>query len=993
MSIANLNIHSIAPSRPFVDALAAGIMAETAGNPLALSDYLILLPTRRACRALRDAFLRHGEGSAMLLPQMRPMGDVDEDELILGEGFDGAGGIDPLGFDPAIASLRRQLLLTKLVMKMPQGFDQPTPDQAVRLAGELARLLDQVQTEQLSLDNLEGLVASEYAEHWQKTLNFLEIIRSYWPKMLEEEGAVDPGTRRNQMLVAQGLLWESTPPKFNVIAAGSTGSVPATAALLHVIAKMPKGRVILPGLDRHLSSDDWQAVQMDETHPQYGLAKLLNTMELRRADVAEWGQGSERASNPQREILISEIVRPAATTDAWRKLPDFGPAALSGIKRIDCPTSAIEAGVISLMMRETLQTPSKTVALITPDRTLARRVALELRRWDVDVDDSAGLPLGTTPPGSFLRLIADAVMLDLAPVPLLALLKHPFASLGQAPGQFRRNIRRLERQILRGPKPDKGIDGLKKALGVIAEKDAQESLALVARLEEALGPMMAIMTAGEVALKDMLAAHVRAAEILATSDDLDGISRLWAGDAGEALASFIADLVDAGDDLTALNAREYPALLETLMTSQAVRPQFGKHPRLFIWGPLEARLQQADLIILGGLNEGTWPMEPSPDPWMSRPMRKAFGLPLPERRVGLSAHDFCQALAANNVVMTRANKVSGAPTVPSRWLSRLDVVLEKAGLIDQLNHDQPLLDWWDKLGFAKDNPISMPEPRPPLSARPRQLSVTRIETWMRDPYSIYARNILKLSPLDPLEADPGAADRGTFIHDALEKFIDRFPTGDLPPHAEETLIALGEAAFAPVISRPAVRAFWWPRFQRIAKWFLAEETRRRTKGLKLTKVEISGRHKISAPGGDFFLTAKADRVDLVEGAGYAIIDYKTGKPPTVKDMDAGFAPQLSLEAGMIMGGAFDDVPAGDVSELAYWHLSGADPAGAIQFYKKDVAIIASQAMEGLEKLIADFDNVETPYLATPRPEHASRFNDFEHLSRIAEWRRTEEGEK
>ena len=991
-----LNIFSISPSRSFVDVLAAGIMAETSGDPLALSDYLILLPTRRACRALRDAFLRLSDGKAMLLPQMQPMGDVDEDELVLGEGFDGAGDIDPLGFLPAISPLHRQLLLTSLVMQMPQGDDKPTPGQAARLAGELAQLLDQVQTEQVSLDNLEGLVASEYAEHWQKTLDFLEIIRRHWPDMLEIEGAVDPGTRRNQLLVAQGKAWATKPPKFNVIAAGSTGSVPATATLLHVIAKMPKGRVILPGLDRHLDADDWGAVQEDETHPQYGLARLLNMMETRRDAVKEWGAADPVLLGPTpinigREVLISETLRPATTTDAWRKLPEFDIAALSGVKRLDCPTSAVEAGVISLMMREALETPAKTVALITPDRVLARRVALDLRRWEVDVDDSAGRPLGTTPPGSFLRLIADTVMQDLSPVSLLATLKHPLASLNQSPGQFRRHIRRLEYQILRGPKPDKGIAGLQVALGLITEKSREESLALVGQLEEALGPMMALMASGEVALKDLLDAHIRAAETLAASDKLTGIERLWTGDAGEALAVFVADLRDAGDHLTNLNPREYPALLETLMTAHAVRPQFGKHPRLFIWGPLEARLQQADLIILGGLNEGTWPLEPNPDPWMSRPMRKTFGLPLPERRVGLSAHDFCQALAAKNVVMTRANKVAGQPTVPSRWLSRLDVVLAKIGLLHRLDPDQPLQTWWEELGFAKGTPISMPEPRPPLAARPRQLSVTRIETWMRDPYSIFAGNILKLKPLEPLEADPGAADRGTFIHEALEKFIEKFPTGNLPPNAESILIEIGQTSFSPAISKPAVRAFWWPRFQRIVKWFLMEETKRRSQGRYLSKTESMGRHKISAPYADFTLTAKADRIDQMEDGGFSIIDYKTGKPPTVKDIEAGYAPQLSLEAGMLMQGAFEGLPAGDVQELAYWQLSGGDPAGKIQVYKKDIAAIAVTALEGLSALVVAFDNVDTPYRATPKAEHASRFNDYEHLSRIAEWARVDEG--
>ncbi len=997
----NLNVFSISPDRSFVDALAIGVMLMINNDMLALSNHLILLPTRRSCRALRDAFLRLGNGKAMLLPQIRPLGDVEEDDLILSadeisggmtdNSFIGAGSIDPLGFKPAISPLRRQLLLTSLIMNMPQNIDKPTPDQAANLAYELAKLLDQVESEQLSLDNLEGLVVSKYAEHWQKTINFLDIIRIHWPCILEAEGAVDAGARRNQLLTAQALSWQLSPPKFNVIAAGSTGSIPATAALLHVIAKMPKGCVILPGLDQYLSDDDWQYVEKDESHPQYGMAKLINTMGMVRAEITEWQDISTDASqnikNINRVNLISEIMRPAITSDKWRDLPKFDQSAISGIKLLECPTSAVEAGAIALMMRQSLENTGKTVALITPDRILARRVASELRRWDVDVDDSAGLPLGITIGGNFLRLVADAVMLDLSPISLLSMLKHPLTRLGQNFKTHHKSISLLERAILRGPKPNGGIAGLNAAL-LLNKTASSENIAMVENLENAMQNMLSIMEKDKIDFIDILKSHIKAAEILANSHDKSGIDRLWGSEFGEELSIFFAELFDAGQHLKDINPREYSALLETLLLTQTVRPKFGKHPRLFIWGPLEARLQHADLIILGSLNEGSWPMKVNSDPWMSRPMRKEFGLPLNERRIGLSAHDFCQALAAKNIVITRSDKASGAPTVKSRWLSRLDVVLEKIGLIGQLRKDKIPLQWWSKLGYSPLMPINAPEPRPPVSKRPRRLSVTAIETWMRDPYSIYARYILKLSPFEAINADPGAADRGNFIHKILEKFIAKFPTGKLPKNAIDILLQLGSDVFAPAISNPAVAAFWWPRFQHMAKWFIAEENKRRDgndNNIISSNTEIMAKYKINTKNSNFILTAKADRIDKISDDNYAIIDYKTGSVPLKKDILSGYSPQLSLEAMMVMAGAFEHLTKGDVSQLSYWKLSGGEPAGEIISYNKDINDLADGALDKLIDLIDAFDDQNTPYRPVPIAKYAPKFNDYKHLSRILEW--------
>ncbi|WP_259781684.1 double-strand break repair protein AddB [Aestuariispira ectoiniformans] len=988
---------NISRTRSFVDALAAGLLAEVGDDPLALADITILLPTRRACRALREAFLRLGEGKAMVLPTMRPVGDVDEEELLLAGAGSAELGDFSLEQPPAINGLRRELLLTRLIMARPidpERGQMPTPDQAARLARELARLLDQVQVEGQSLDNIENLVRSEFSEHWQQTVDFLDILRVHWPVILDAEGCLDPADRRNRVMRAQALAWEAQPPKGRLIAAGSTGSVPATADLLAVIAALPNGEVVLPGLDRDLDDAAWDQVRFDETHPQFGLAGLLARMNVARDAVADWptGPGEGQTASSLRAQLATEALRPAATTDAWRNIHDVDPAALDGVSRIDCPTAHIEATAIALIMRQGLETASQTTALVTPDRTLARRVAAELKRWGVQVDDSAGVPLHIAPPAVMLRLLAEAAALNLSPVALLALCKHPLVAGGEEIRTFRRQVRRLEEKLLRGPRPGPGLAGIRAVLEQrrreekIRPERAEQLADFLGRLEDLLRPLVAVMARETASLEEMLDAHLQVAEALCATDGDSGSDRLWAGEAGEALVVFLADLREHADLMTDLRPRDYPTLLDSLLIGQTVRPRYGQHPRLFIWGPLEARLQRADVTILGGLNEGIWPPEAKADPWMSRPMKQAMGLPLPERRSGVTAHDFELNFCARRVILTRADKVDGQPTVPSRWLSRLDVVLDKAGLKNALQSDQAWIDWAHDLGRAKGLPAAMPEPRPPVEARPRRLSVTRVEAWMRDPYTIFAQKILNLSPLDPLEMEPGMAERGTFIHDALEKFVKAFPH-DVPVDAEQQLLQIGEDCFGAALGQPSVRAFWWPRFRRIAQWFVTLERDRRKQVAKIF-TEIWGRLEMMGPAGAFEVSAKADRLDQLGDGTFAIVDYKTGSPPSDKTVKAGIAPQLPLEAAIAAAGGFDGIGEVTVSELAFWQLSGGDPAGKESPVRGDPMELAQVALDGLRELVTRFDDPATAYRPTPRPKFANRYNDYEHLAREKEWRVT-----
>ena len=1002
-------IHTIPGDRSFADALAEGLWRRADENPARLGRGIVLVPHRRAVRVLADAFLRLGQGRALLLPEIRAVGDVDEDEPF-GDGALALEADTGAECPPAISELRRQLLLTRLVMRYLASTSisiegvraTASPDQAARLARELARLLDQMQTEGVAFEALATLVPDEHAGHWRQTLDFLSIVTEIWPDLLEEEGAVDPAVRRDRMLGDLAERWMREPPGRPVTIAGSTGSVPATARLMGVVSRLCDGAVVLPGLDQELDDASWRAAAIDRAHPQHSLALLLKRLEVPRNDVSPWLPDPPSGPGAARARLLREAMRPAETTECWRDLTadDIDVDALAGLALVECASVQEEAGVIALAMREALETEARTCALITPDRALARRVKSELRRWGIEVDDSAGLPLADTPAFAFWRLAGAMMAGGLAPVPLLAALKHPLAQGGLAPGVFRRQVRLLERLVLRGPRPGPGIDGLLSALeqevpdaeshGRKQRVSAGERDRLIAWLRT-LAPRFRdfeqAIANPAIALPELLLIHNALAEKLAATDVDNGTSAIWAGDAGEQAAAFLADLFSVARDWPEMNGGDYVALLDALLDGKVFRPRHGTHPRLAILGPLEGRLQTYDRVVLGGLNEGVWPPEAAADPWLSRPMRGALGLPMPEVRIGQSAHDFVQACGAPEVMITRSERVGGTPTVPSRWLLRIQSVLDALGEPNLLRGNDPDADWrgWQARLDAAERPrrLAAPRPMPPVSARPRSYSVTQIGTWQRNPYAIYARRILDLSALDPLDGEPGAADRGNLIHDALDGFIRSGPSAD-PERALAILLDHGRRVFEAVIDRPAVWAFWWPRFERIARWFIAAEAKR-APAIATSHSEIRGKIVLPGTTGPVTLTAIADRLDHRVDGGWTIIDYKTGMVPRRAEVDAGLAPQLPLEALILRRGGFAGLPGGEAASLDYWRLTGGEPAGEMWMHDQTLDTLIDDAEAGLLRLIEAFGRPETPYLAVPDPDLAPLYDDYAHLARIKEW--------
>jgi ATP-dependent helicase/nuclease subunit B len=1039
-----MRVFNVPASAPFlrtvITALVDGELIEgfrPRAAPERLAEATLYLPTRRAGRMAREIFLDVLDVDAVILPRIVALGDVDEDELAFAQAASSAEALD---LPPALDGLARRLALAQLIEAWAKQLKPGDPAQAplvlggpastLALADDLARLMDDMTTRGVDWRALDGLVPDALDTYWQLTLDFLKIAREYWPAYLKETGRIEPALRRDRLIEAEAARL-ATHHAGPVIAAGSTGSMPSTAKLLHVIAKLSNGAVVLPGLDTDLDDDAWQMIGgiRDETgrdfktspaagHPQFALHGLLKRFGLARADVATLGIPARHG----REMLMSEAMRPADATAQWHARlaePEVAEKIAAGMQNLAVIAAAnpeTEALAIAAVMREAREL-NKTAALVTPDRALARRVMAALGRWNLAFDDSGGDALMDTQTGIFARLAADAACNGLEPPTLLALLKHPLCRLDRPANGWSRAIATLELAILRGTRPPPGCKGLADEFArFCTELDKlnrgetsslhraeprsrlkphrlDDARALIAALQVALTPLE---SAGESRTADfsMIAARHRQA-IEALSGDADGIAAAFDGHQGLALAGAFDDLREAGERSGLIvQLADYPDVFEAAFRDRTVRRPQAAAAALRIYGPLEARLTHCDRVILGGLVEGVWPPAPPNDPWLSRPMRHDLGLDLPERRIGLSAHDFAQLLGADDIILSHAAKSGGAPAVASRFLHRLEAVAGDERWTAAVEAGARYVRYAEILDQPeKVTPVAQPAPKPPRDARPQKLAVTAIEDWLRDPYTIYAKYILGLAPLDAVDMPLSAADRGSAIHNALGDFTKLYPA-KLPDDPAEALRAIGQTHFAPLMERPEARALWWPRFKRIAAWFAEWEASRRPHIARID-AEISGNIPIPIDGErTFTLSARADRIEHLSDGRFAVVDYKTGTPPSSKQVRLGLSPQLTLESAIIRGGGFDGIPAGvSISELLYVRLSGNNPPGDprpvdLDKSKTDTQTpdqAADDALEKLKALIRAFDNEEQGYTSLNLPMWTTRYGTYDDLARIKEW--------
>ncbi len=982
-------LFTIPAHRAFSDALAAGLLAQhgRADGGLALARGIVLLPNNRAMRAVRDAFVR-ASGNGLLLPRLVPVGDIDLDETL-------GSALAPIGADsaipPAIAPAQRLMILTRLVRdRRAQAGDRLEIGEAWRLATALAQAFDQLTVERKALHHLKALQPDDLSGHWQSAFGEFEALAEQWQRELAVRGVIDMAERRNRLLDHVARLWTQSPPDRFVVAAGIVTNAPAVAGLLKTVAGLPQGMVVLPDLDLNLTAEQWDAIgpvtppepgkdlppPAQESHPQFALKLLLERMDAHRDEVALWRWGSEHDARAMRGKAISNALLPPLLTHIWPDVPT-AQRSLRDVSAIEAANPAEEAQAIAIALREAIETPERTAALVTPDRDLATRVSAHLKRWGIDADDSAGRPLAQLPPGTLLIALAQAASERFAPVALLALLKHPLVMAGDARLGWLEQVRALD-LLLRGPRPPAGLDGI---AGLLAET-GRRGATLRANLRpwwpdvaSLLAPIEAAFTS-EKPLTDLFAVLRETASALTNE-------RVWSGHQGHEAARTLADAEAAAvhGPLTA-DPSGFVGMLAQILSAVAVRPPQGGHPRIQILGLLEARLQQADLMILAGLNEGVWPGLPSPDPWLAPRIRRALGLPGLDYRIGLSAHDFANGLGAPHVILSRARRDRSAPTIASRFWLRLKAMTGERWVADRR---------LTLLASAIDRPAQPapaylpPAPSPPRASRPIEIAVTDVDRLRADPYAFYAAKILRLSSLDPVDADPGPAWRGTRAHDVLQRWMEE-GSGD-----PARLAALASEMIEGAVAHPLLKALWQPRLLAALDWVATEVAAQAVAGRAIAFGETWG--TIERRG--VTLRGKPDRVDRLADGSIAVIDYKSGATASVNQVRAGYSLQLGLLGLIAREGGFAEIAKGTgVSAFEYWKLNK-DAKGqfghkrlltdAKGSYKRIVTDDFLPMVEGFfDEAVAAWLTGSEPFAARPHSD-APVFTDYDQLMRLDEW--------
>ncbi|MEN3791120.1 double-strand break repair protein AddB [Fulvimarina sp. MAC3] len=1033
------NLFSIPLRSPFLPTLAGSLLDGSLdvgyrydGDPLSLADVLIYVPTRRAARSLAFAFQARLGDKAAILPQIRPIGEGDEAELM--------PGADPaMALKPVMGELERRLELARLVrrwrsmtreaeLKALFGSEDvalpASAADALYLAADLGSLLDEIETEGVSFSQLGDLAPEELTEWWRLTLTFLSIVTKHWPDQLEADGRISEARAKNEWLKNEADRLREHPPAGPVILAGSTATAPQTIALMRVIANMEKGAVVLPGLDHALNDKAFSLIDRSLAiaspgHPQYGLKRILNGLVIGRDSVGVLSADDRLLA---RERFLSDALRPAETTEHWSEsAEEHGNSALDEVSLIEAAEPREEALAIACAMRDALSEPEATCALVTPDRNLARRVVIELERFGIRANDSAGRPLTTTAPGTLASTLVSVAFAPGDPIPLLALLKHPLVRLGMTSAKARRAARAIELIALRGsvefadaaklseiverrllgsaragddaatpdiPKEDRVR--LSRPAQLVTDEDRALAQTFAQSFHDAIAPLVALRGEQPRELADYATVLAGVLEALA-SDEKGRPRELYAKEPGRAFQEFLSGLVSAPRTGFAFPASELEDVIDALMAGITVRPRGGLSARAFVWGTLEARLQSVDTAILGGLNEGTWPAGARNGAFLSRMMRRDIALDPPERRIGLAAHDFWMAMGARRVILTRSTKEGGAPTIAARWVQRMSALAGKEMTRALKARGAIYVEAARRLEDAgRSEAAARPKPKPPVEKRPKRYSVTEVETLIRDPYAIHAAKILKLEPLDPLMRSPDAAERGSLYHAILSDFVQNHHD-PMAETALDHLLEIARTRFDKEQLPAEIEAFWGPRMEAIAAGYLDWE-RGRNAGVVVRNAEISGGIKVT--GIDIELVGKADRIDTMKDGSIEIIDFKTGTAPSVAQARALLAPQMPLEGGMALRGGFEAVKDTDrIHDLTYVRLREREvyPEGLAKPATKtaepvDPMDLSIAAITKFEALAAKYQMADTPFTSRFRPAYAGEFTGpYDHLARAREW--------
>lgn len=960
------NIINIPFEINFLQELAKSLIEKYADDPIYFANLTVLLPNRRSCRELTNLLFQTSDNESLLLPNIMPIGEINEDEIFFNSNLESENVLN------VIPQMRQRLILTPLIESWKKKTDSKTfKAQSALLSIELSSFLDEVEKEQLSFDKIENLVPERFSEHWQLTLEFLKIATINWPDILTKYNAISSPNYLNYLLTAKSDYLQQHGSEHPIIIADSVSSIPAIRQLIKTVANIDNGHIYLHGLDQNLSDETWQNIE--ESHPQWQLKQLIEYLDVTRSQIQDF----HSTKLTDRSNLVTNAMLPAENMVSNTENVKIKASAVENLQIVNCSDLYNESTIIAMKIRQALEENIGSIALITNNSTLTKLVGLELKRWNIDINDSTGMSLKDTPQAVFFSLIAKMICDNFnSPINILEALKHAFCNCGYPTIEFKKFVNKLESQCFRGIRKDCNLYSIKNYLDEETASWWQEIINIVKPISDIIYQNKY----ARIKFKDILHLHVQIVQAFANSDDESGDLRLYKHDKGIKFKEFIDELSLHADEIEEVDIKEYPALFGVMMEGVKYNPPYSSNSKIIALAPTETRLLKFDLVIMAGLNDNSWPNLNNSNPFMNKAMCNDFGLASTERNIGLQSHDFCNLLASDQVFITRSIKEDGVFTVKSRWLSRIETILK----ISNLNVDSSKK--WQQWSKDLNKPDKFITPvrasaNPPITARPRELSVTYFEKLIRDPYAIYANKILSLKKLDDIDQDPTMADFGSLIHQTFDKFIKQY-NDDKHSDKYQELINIGDELAKKMGLNSHMFLFWQERFKKIAKWFALNESETRKQGVKILS-EIDGKIILNFDAENFTIKARADRIEKNVDGSIAIIDYKTGILPAVKEVQNSYAPQMTLQGLIADKNGFN--VSGDLQDLIYWKFSNDKNVQKRKIgYNKKYSLeqLISDTESNIYQLIEHMFFQNTPLIACPDSQKQPKFNEYKHLERI-----------
>lgn len=965
-----MNILNIPGCFNFLKSVHEFIINRT-NDKLSLSNFTILLPSRRSCNELKRIFLENSSNSAIILPNIRAIGDIDYDDLVLKQ--INKNDLENFSdFSNNTSRIKYKILLIKELLKWAKSsnknlFKDITIEQASNLALELEKFLNEVNRNGLNLDDLEKIVDDEYSQHWQEVLNFLEIFGKKWNKFIKDNNVISVVDFKSRMIEFNAEYFKKNKPLNPIVIAGVSGSVKSTCEFIKSLIKYDNCYYFFKDLNKNLTEDEWKEIGV--FHPQYSFKNLLdNCINCERDRVKNLEFNNCLIVNPIIEKILSFSMLPYNETHKWQSKLNIKKEDFSHISKIECNNSFEELSVISLITKHVHETSNDNVAIITSDEIFANQLAVELKNLNLDVNNAFGNKISRTEVVKFLFLILDVIKNKYETVAFLSLLKHDFTLFGYNKNELNRLTLLLEDKILRGY-GNLGCEGILKKVN---EFGNLELIDFIKKIMETLDKFKC----EKLNFQSVIKLHIELAENIASNSEVVGSNAFWNNSKnGDELLNFFNEVIKESESYGDIkNCDEYSYLLDYLIAENSYSDRYSIHPMVNIISPQEAKLINYDLIILTNLNDGRFPPHISTDPWMSKSMRKAFGLPDRDELIGNFAYDFTQFLCNKKVILTRSLKEDGVPTVKSKYLMRLETFLLCQNHL-KLEENNIWKEVFKKRNFAEQNIIiKRPKPKPPLDRRPRELYATKIEKLMNNPYDIYAEKILNLKKKDDFYENKIFAFFGSAVHEALENYIKNYKAAEFAKLYEK-LIKYGKESFDKYFTDETSRELFFIRFSNIAEWFIEQDEAVRASGYNVYAERIE---KLYMKNIDFTIAAKIDRIEENEFGSINIIDYKTGNTPSTSDVLTAKKPQLIIEAIVLENKKTD--------KLVYWSIKGKGDE-KIQEIDSDICELVNKGRDGIVRLITHFNVFENSYIATAfdlndQNHYAS---DYKHLSRVEEW--------